>query len=852
MGRNLLSKADLLGQLEDMITSSSIYGLKMQWTPEHTQWAEQHFDISSTTRSPAHKVEAYRGHLQRTYQYAWANDDISALTASNLLKKYAEKYSGILEGPNERALLCSYSDSTTGLMNGRKSENESWQEGIYPMNCAPDVISVSKAGMTAALPPTDVSASIGSSPGVASSLSEPSYSSSNCGSHTATTLHSGLPSQEYTASYNGSYLHSSYSGQSTPALPSPHPSPLHSAGLLQPPPPPPPPTLVPSYNTGSPNLPSYNYPPTGYPSQTAVGPGYSPGGAPPASAYLPSGIAAPTPIPLSTLPGYTYQSHNHTPIAPTPLNGSSSNLLKRKAFYMSGHEDMDSSYGPGIGAATSSIHAAEEQLKNSDSNLVEMVTTEILQQGPPVDWSDIVGLDMAKAAIKEEIIWPILRPDMFSGLTTLPRSLLLFGPQGTGRTLLAHCMASQLGAAFLQLSSSALATKWLGEGDKIIQASFLVARCRQPAVVFIKEVDLLLSDQLSEESPLNRLKTELLMQLDNILTSAEDHVLVVCSTNKPEEIPESLRRYFAKRLLIPSPDGTARHQIISQLLSQHNYCLSDKEMSLLVQRTEGFSGLDVAQLCQQAVVGPLHGIPGTNLSTIHPTLMRPVSYQDFDTFKGLSTACKIEPRPAAWLSTGQQPATRGEGTSACLRIRDSLAHYPSVSPSDWTLHPHLYEERRTTPKSSHLLDRAGGEGERITLSLSAARSYGWLRLKKLQIETPNLNPGKIKSKGRSGGYRYLMSMCLEYLRERLVEPERRLSRDVRGLGHHFPAVILAFPLTRSLGSQPLMSVRGRVQAPVHLPAFRAQSAARHCKAWWMWRRKKGKRDVVGRRKEQVR
>uniref|UniRef100_G3NPJ7 Fidgetin n=1 Tax=Gasterosteus aculeatus TaxID=69293 RepID=G3NPJ7_GASAC len=653
----------------------TVSGLKMQWTPEHTQWAEQHFDISSTTRSPAHKVEAYRGHLQRTYQYAWANDDISALTASNLLKKYAEKYSGILEGPNERALLCSYSDSTVGLMNGRKSENESWQEGIYPMNCAPDVISVSKAGMTAALPPTDVSASIGSSPGVASSLSEPSYSSSNCGSHTATTLHSGLSSQ------------------------------------------------------------------------TSVGPGYSPGGAPPASAYLPSGIAAPTPIPPSTLPGYTYQSHNHTPIAPTPLNGSTSNSLKRKAFYMSGHGDMDSSYanfnynqqrssqspmyriadsvsdsnrgngfdrnaeasslafkptkqpmsseqqrkfilhsgraltppsygstkssvgdlrtepyskfgspvmseqteehrqhlshsltGPDIGAATSSIHAAEEQLKSSDSNLVEMVTTEILQQGPPVDWSDIVGLDVAKAAIKEEILWPILRPDMFSGLTTLPRSLLLFGPQGTGRTLLAHCMASQLGAAFLQLSSSALVTKWLGEGDKIIQASFLVARCRQPAVVFIKEVDLLLSDQLSEESPVNRLKAELLMQLDSILTSAEDHVLVVCSTNKPEEIPESLRRYFAKRLLIPLPDGTARHQIITQLLSQHNYCLSDKEMSLLVQRTEGFSGLDVAQLCQQAAVGPLHGIPGTDLSALHPTQMRPVSYQDFD-----SVFCKFQP-----------------------------------------------------------------------------------------------------------------------------------------------------------------------------------------------------------------
>ncbi|NXY91237.1 FIGN protein, partial [Alcedo cyanopectus] len=147
----------------------------MQWTPEHAQWPEQHFDITSTTRSPAHKVEAYRGHLQRTYQYAWANDDISALTASNLLKKYAEKYSGILEGPAERPILSNYSEAPSGLVNGRKNESEPWQpslnsESVYPMNCVPDVITASKAGVSAALPPTDVSASIGSSPGVASNL----------------------------------------------------------------------------------------------------------------------------------------------------------------------------------------------------------------------------------------------------------------------------------------------------------------------------------------------------------------------------------------------------------------------------------------------------------------------------------------------------------------------------------------------------------------------------------------------------------------------------------------------------------------------------------------------------------
>uniref|UniRef100_A0A8C5WLU9 Fidgetin n=1 Tax=Leptobrachium leishanense TaxID=445787 RepID=A0A8C5WLU9_9ANUR len=725
--------------------------LKMQWTPEHAQWPEQHFDITSTTRSPAHKVEAYRGHLQRTYQYAWANDDISALTASNLLKKYAEKYSGILDGSMERPILANYAEAPSSLLNGRKSESDSWQssinsDGVYSMNCVADVIAASKAGVVSAIPPSDVSASIGSSPGVASNLTESSYSNSTCGGHVVPGLHSSLASQEYATGYNGSYLHTSYSSQSASALPSPHPSPLHSSGLLQPPPPPPPPSaLVAGYN-GTSNLSSYNYPPTGYPTQSSVGSGYSPGSAPPPSAYLPSGIPAPTPLPPTTVPGYSYQSHGLTPIAPSALTNSSASSLKRKAFYMASQGEIDSSYGnysygqqrgshspmyrmsdtnisnsnrgngfdrsaetpslafkptkqigpsdqqrkftsqstraltppsytssknsrtnegfgkynsssinehgdehrqllphpmqgPGHHAATSSNHSVDDQLKNTDSHLIDLVTNEIISQGHPVDWDEIAGLDLIKAFIKEEVLWPVIRSDAFSGLTALPRSLLLFGPRGTGKTLLGRCIASQLGATFFKISGSNLVTKWITEGEKIVHASFLVARCRQPSVIFVSDIELLLSSQVNEEhSPISRMRTEFLMQIDTVLSSAEDQIVVICATSKPEDIDESLRRYFMKRLLIPLPDSTARHQIIVQLLSQHNYCLNDKEVALLVQRTEGFSGLDVARLCQEAVVGPLHAIAPSDLSAIMPGQLRPVTYQDFE-----NVFCKIQP-----------------------------------------------------------------------------------------------------------------------------------------------------------------------------------------------------------------
>ncbi|CAL8344153.1 unnamed protein product [Boreogadus saida] len=692
--------------------------LKMQWTPEHSQWAEQHFDISSTTRSsPAHKVvEAYRGPFQRAaYQYAWANDDISALTASNLLKQYAEKYSagpGPLEGPGpaERGLLCSYSE------NGAAA----WQEAVYPLlTCAPDGVTGSKAGMTAAAPPPADQCSPGGGGGPPS---EAGYSSAPCGGLPC----GGLPSQEYSAGYGGgSYLH--YGGGGSPGAPSP---------LL----PPHPSALGPGYGAGSP-LSGYGYPPVGYPQ--APGAGYSPGGA---SAYLPSGIAAPTPLPPSSLPGYAYPSHSHSPGAPPPQGGGAASTLKRKAFYMGGPGDADPGYGrcpysqqrcapsppfrtadssaaaaaalpagfersaeaaslafkpstqpggaeqqqqreyplpPGrgpsppygapqgpageltpqesygkFGAAALSEqseerrpppppphaarHAAAEQLKCSDAGLVAVVTSEVLQQGPAVDWGDVAGLDAAKAAIKDQVLWPVLRPDLFSGRSPLPRSLLLFGPRGTGRSLLARCMARQLGAVFLRLDGAALVTKWLGEGDQILQASFLVARCRQPAVVFISEVDLLLcGGPRADDGPLGRLQGELLLQLDAVLSSPADRVLVVCSSNKPEQIPESLRRYFTRRLLVPLPDSAARHQIVGRLLARHGCRLGEAERALLVQRTEGFSGRDVARLGQEAaVLGGLHGLPASDASDAsdgagaaalpRPGHVRPVSYRDFD------------------------------------------------------------------------------------------------------------------------------------------------------------------------------------------------------------------------------
>lgn len=308
--------------------------LKMHWSPEHTaplsQWPEQHLDVTSTTSPPsAHKHDPYATAARRSYApagYPWASDDISALTASSLLKRYAEKYSG-LDLPYERPAAGAYSEPGTFL----KSESEPWTLG-QGMDCYPglEALSGPKVGSASVGIPATGSVTV-----VSSNLSsEPGYS--GAGSCNAPS------SQEYPPAYNSTYLSSGYCPQPSAALP---PASLHSLQAA--------PTLVPSYSTSTP---VYNYPPGCYP-QTSLPSGYGH----PTASYLPSGISAPTPLtPRPTMVGGSYsypQSH---------LGGSSEPgvSLKRKAFEMTeeGQEGQEvegsryRKYGNGHGNSHSKGH----------------------------------------------------------------------------------------------------------------------------------------------------------------------------------------------------------------------------------------------------------------------------------------------------------------------------------------------------------------------------------------------------------------------------------------------------------------------------------------------------------------
>uniref|UniRef100_A0A182Q7N0 AAA+ ATPase domain-containing protein n=1 Tax=Anopheles farauti TaxID=69004 RepID=A0A182Q7N0_9DIPT len=272
----------------------------------------------------------------------------------------------------------------------------------------------------------------------------------------------------------------------------------------------------------------------------------------------------------------------------------------------------------------------DERLKHIDPKMVELIRSEIMDRFQPLSWDDIAGLEYAKTIIKEAVVWPILRPDIFTGLRKPPRGILLFGPPGTGKTLIGKCIASQSKSTFFSISASSLTSKWIGDGEKMVRALFAVAAVHQPAVVFIDEIDSLLCQRSdTEHESSRRLKTEFLVQLDGAATAEDERILIVGATNRPQELDEAARRRLVKRLYIPLPERSARVQILTRLLERERNSLTEEEVVRVGDLTEGFSGADMKVLCHEASMGPIRSIPFDQLGEIAKDQVRPICYEDF-------------------------------------------------------------------------------------------------------------------------------------------------------------------------------------------------------------------------------
>ncbi|MEN2498756.1 MAG: Fidgetin-like protein 1, partial [Marteilia pararefringens] len=221
--------------------------------------------------------------------------------------------------------------------------------------------------------------------------------------------------------------------------------------------------------------------------------------------------------------------------------------------------------------------------------------------------------------------------DIFTGLRGPPRGLLLFGPPGTGKTLIGKCIATSSNSTFFSISASSLTSKWIGESEKLVRALFTVARSKPPAVIFVDEIDSLLTQRSeNEHESSRRIKTEFLVQLDGVSVKSNEcnQVLIVGATNRPQEIDEAARRRFTKRLFIPLPDAIARKDQIIRMLKDQNHDLSCHQIDSIVDLTDGYSGADLKCLCQEAAMGAIRELEG-DLNDIQCNDLRAISIIDF-------------------------------------------------------------------------------------------------------------------------------------------------------------------------------------------------------------------------------
>ena len=275
----------------------------------------------------------------------------------------------------------------------------------------------------------------------------------------------------------------------------------------------------------------------------------------------------------------------------------------------------------------------DEKLKGFDKKMIEFIESEILTTSPNVNWDDIAGLEFAKKTIKEIIIWPLMRPDLFNGIRRPPKGLLLFGPPGTGKTMIAKAIASQSHSHFFNISASSLMSKWVGESEKLVRTLFALASYYQPSVVFIDEIDSILTARSENECESSRrIKTEFLVQLDGAGTNADDRILIIGATNRPQEIDDAFIRRLSKRLYIPLPNKESRKQLIKNVLTKekeknNKYDIEDKDIDEIVELTKGYSGSDMINVCREAAMMPIRSIE--DISNLQLEHLRGVNKSDF-------------------------------------------------------------------------------------------------------------------------------------------------------------------------------------------------------------------------------
>ncbi|CAG7827608.1 unnamed protein product [Allacma fusca] len=225
-----------------------------------------------------------------------------------------------------------------------------------------------------------------------------------------------------------------------------------------------------------------------------------------------------------------------------------------------------------------------------------------------VSWDDVAGLDEVIEQLKKTVIFPVLAQQKVTRMSRLiqpPKGVLLYGPPGCGKTLIAKAMAKEAKCWFINLDVSVLTDKWYGESQKLTAAVFSLAEKLQPCIIFIDEIDSLLRLRATQDHEVTAMMKAQFMSLwDGLITDPRKTVIVMGATNRPKDMDSAILRRMAAKLNIPLPDLNQRKHILDITL-RNEVLAAEFDIDELAKLTDGFSGSDLKEVARSAAVSCL-------------------------------------------------------------------------------------------------------------------------------------------------------------------------------------------------------------------------------------------------------
>ncbi|PGH30068.1 hypothetical protein GX50_07172 [[Emmonsia] crescens] len=261
----------------------------------------------------------------------------------------------------------------------------------------------------------------------------------------------------------------------------------------------------------------------------------------------------------------------------------------------------------------------------------------------PVSFNDIGGLEDIIEELKESVIYPLTMPHLYSSTSSLlsaPSGVLLYGPPGCGKTMLAKALAHESGACFINLHISTLTEKWYGDSNKLVNAVFSLARKLEPSIVFIDEIDAVLGTRRSgEHEASGMVKAEFMTHWDGLTSSntsgQPQRVLILGATNRIQDIDEAILRRMPKKFPVTLPPTAQRLRILGLILKDTKIDHENFDLDFLVKAMAGMSGSDIKEACRDAAMVPIRELirskrdSGITMETVDPDEVRGLRTEDF-------------------------------------------------------------------------------------------------------------------------------------------------------------------------------------------------------------------------------